>query len=311
VPMVPGAVDVGTDEDESMPIAGCDESPIVQLVQRKWQMASCVHFFVTFKDCLPLQAVGPSTAPILTPLVLERAVADPSAHALNSVVYRDCVASLLVALKELVPRNIDRWFGALCKLVNDRSQDFADCFEGKIQENVLERFEGDGMNFVYHTTWQCRLGVLQSLCDIVAEEADCVRDVIKESERLCSAARQEIEARHYRLVPLGRCSEKRFYYCVGGARIYSGYKRKGLGAVCVECSDAESMKRLTAELERDDHPRDVALASKIRSWYLVPLEEANARKRKRLDRELAVEIQREESRRRNADRPRRARASYV
>lgn len=291
-----------------------EESQVVQLVQRKWQMCSCVHFFSSFKGILPLSSIAPATAAAINPLLLERAVAEPASDALNSVIFRDIIASLLVALKELPPKHaVERWYTALTKFVAARPSEFSDCFDGpqNSQENILERFGTEGMSFIFHATWKCRLGLLHAMCDIVAEEADCMRDVIKEAERLSSATRQEIEARHYRLVPLGRCSQKRFYYCVGGCRIYSGYKRKGAGGVVVECSDVPSMRNLVAALEGSEKPKDVALGAKIRSWYLGPLLESEERKRRKIDRDLAVEAQREESRRRNADRPRRARASYM
>jgi hypothetical protein len=72
-----------------------------------------------------------------------------------------------------------------------------------------------------------------------------------------------------------------------------------------------SMRRLVDVLESSDNVKDAALGTKIRSWYLGPLIEGEERKRRKVDRGLAVEAQREESRRRNADRPRRARASYM
>jgi hypothetical protein len=231
-----------------------------------------------------------------------------------SVIFRDVVCVLLAALKEVPPKQAqDRWFAALTRYVASRPQEFPDCYPGTPGDgdSLLDRFDGDGMSFVFHVSWKCRLGLLQSLCDIAVEEAECVRDVIKEAERLSSATRQEVEARHFRLVPLGRCSQKRFYFCVGGSRIYSGFKRKGAGGVVVECSDVSSMRRLVDVLESSDNVKDAALGTKIRSWYLGPLIEGEERKRRKVDRGLAVEAQREESRRRNADRPRRARASYM
>lgn len=290
---------------------GGAESPNVLIVQRKWQMAGCVHFLLSFKQCLPLSSAFPATAAALSPVVLERAVGDPAADSISSVVYRDVITSLLIALKELSSRATDRWFSALQKFIVTRAQEFPDCFDENEGECLLDRFDGDGMNFIYYASWQCRLGLLQSLCDITAEEADCVRDVLREAERVTTAARQEVEARDYRLHPLGRCSQKRFYYYVGNSRIYSGYKRKGAGGVCVECSDLNSMRDLVDALDASDEPRDCALGAKIRSWYLTPLEQAESKKQKKLDRDLALEVQREESRRRNADRPRRSRAAYV
>lgn len=294
-----------------------EETLHVKQVQKKWQMCSCVHFFAIFKGVIPLQAVAPATAGALEPLLLERAVGDPASSSGLSVVYRDVVVSLLAALKELPAKStaaIEKWFSVLSKLVTARPQDFPDCYDGVLGApgtNVLERFDGDGMSFIYGAGWQCRLGLLHSLCDIVAEEAECVREVVKESERLSSASRQEIEARHYRLVPLGRCSKRRFYFCIGGQRIYSGLKRKGSGAMVVECSDVSSMRRMVDALEESQDSKDAALGSKIRSWYLGPLIEAEERKRRKVDRDLAAEAQREESRRRNAERPRRAGASYI
>jgi hypothetical protein len=70
------------------------------------------------------------------------------------------------------------------------------------------------------------------------------------------------------------------------------------------------MAKLVSELEKNKNAKDKALGAKIRSWYLNPLEEAENKRQRKLDRELAMEIQREESRRRNAERPRRAGASY-
>lgn len=309
-------VDAANSEEEYEELE--EESEDVRVVQKKWQMCSCIHFFTIFKDVIPLQVVAPATAGALEPLVLERAVGDPGADAMLSVVYRDVIMSLLAALKELPMKTpaaaIERWFGVLTRVVAGRPQDFPDCFDGVVGEpgsSLLERAEGDGMGFIYSVRWQCRLGLLHSLCDIVSEEAECVREVVKEAERLSSASRQEIEARHYRLVSLGRCSKKRFYYCIGGQRIYSGLRRKGTGTMVVECSDVASMRRMVHALESCDDAKDAALGSKIRKWYLGPLQEHEERKRRKVDRDLAVEVQREESRRRNADRPRRARASYM
>jgi hypothetical protein len=293
---------------------GGEECATVKLVQRKWQMATCVHFFSVFAGALPFASVAPASGAALTPLLLERAVGDASASASASVIFRDVVCVLLAALKEVPPKQAqDRWFAALTRYVASRPQEFPDCYPGTPGDgdSLLDRFDGDGMSFVFHVSWKCRLGLLQSLCDIAVEEAECVRDVIKEAERLSSATRQEVEARHFRLVPLGRCSQKRFYFCVGGSRIYSGFKRKGAGGVVVECSDVSSMRRLVDVLESSDNVKDAALGTKIRSWYLGPLIEGEERKRRKVDRGLAVEAQREESRRRNADRPRRARASYM
>lgn len=242
----------------------------------------------------------------------------------------------------------------------------------------LLRAHTDGLQFLVSVTWNVRLGLLLSLCDIAAEEAPAIRAFVRDAEtakpetpahpvNTHSAASHPaqqppggtsdstakangtsdamrlngdglgsssnpngaggglapsnhlqinqttcpLEERGIRLRPLGRCSRKRSFYNVGKTRIYSGYRRKGSGALVVECSDSESMVKLVEALEAEKHPRDLQLAQDVRQRLLAPLLLIEERKERKLERQRQEELDREENRRRNSHRPRRKKASYA
>lgn len=284
--------------------------PLTELerVQRKWQMASVAHFLEVFKDLLPLKEISEDTYEDLTPSLLESAVAEPEVDTRACLVLRDVIMSLLVAIGAATKKNLQTsWFQSLRVLVGSRRSEFMDCYDG--QENVLARFE-NGMDFLTMVGWNVRLGMLLSLCDVAAETGQTVREAIREAEHTATLQKNELDLKGYRLMPLGRCSKKRVHYKVGKTRIYSGYKRKGTGALLVECSDSESMNKLADALDGSGTLRDDTLASMIRDVHLAPLLELEERSRRKMERKRLAEIQREESRRRNAVRPRRSKASY-
>lgn len=248
----------------------------------------------------------------------------------------------------------------------------------------LLRAYTDGLQFLVSVTWNIRLGLLLSLCDIAAEESPVIRAFVRDAETakpeasaqhhhanthstaashpaqqpggtsdtmakvngtIDSATRLNgvgpgtsttnnptggvgltssnhhmqtnqtttcpLEERGIRLRPLGRCSRKRSFYNVGKTRIYSGYRRKGSGALVVECSDSESMLKLVEALEAEKHPRDLQLAQDVRQKLLAPLLVIEERKERKLERQRQEELDREENRRRNSHRPRRKKASYA
>lgn len=288
---------------------GASQQSDLQRVQRKWQMASCAHFFEAFGNVLPLRELAPDTAEDLTPSILERAIAEPDLDTGALLMLRDIIVCLLVALSAVSKKKAaTSWFQSLRTLVSQRSVEFADCYVGS--ECLLSGFD-NGLDFLVSVGWNVRLGMLLALCDMAVEEADSIREAIRESEQACTLSRSEIEHRGIRLAPIGRCSRKRYQYIVGKTRIYSGYKRKGSGGVLVECSDAKSMAELAEALEGSGLPKDMVLASKIRDVYLSPLLELEAKRARKIERQRQTEILKEESRRRNAVRPRRAKAAYL
>lgn len=281
----------------------------VERVQRKWQMASVVHFVEVFRGVLPLKEVSEETAEELTPSLLERAVAEPELDTNACLMLRNVIQTLLLAIGTATKKSLDTsWFELLRMFVAGRRADFMDCFEG--EENVLGRYE-NGMDFLTNVGWDVRLGLLLSLCDVAAESGHGIREAIRQSETASTLAKSDLDVKGYRLLPIGRCSKKRFHYKVGKTRIYSGYKRKGSGALVVECSNSKSMTELADALDVEGQQKDRALAGKIRDLYLAPLVELEEKSKKREERKRLAEIQREESRRRNAARPRRTKALYL
>lgn len=277
-------------------------------VQRKWQMASIAHFFEVFKDTIPLREISPDTAEDLTPALLETAIVEPDLDTAACIALRDIIMCMLLVIGPVTKKNLhNNWFQSLRIIVDGRPHEFMDCFpEGK---NLLHSFE-NGMDFLASVQWNVRLGLLLSMCDIAAEESSLIREALKDSESASSATKNEIEARGYRLKPLGRCSQRRFHYKIGKTRIYSGYKRKGSGTVLVECTDSGTMQQFAEALDGSPHPRDKTLSMDIKQKYLQPLLELEERGRRKIERKRLAEIQREESRRRNSSRPRRSKASY-
>jgi len=271
-------------------------------------MASCAHFLTVFASVLPLKDISPDTAEDLTPSLLERGIAEPDLCAEACIALRDVIVCLLVAIGAVTKKNDQsNWFHSLRVFVGSRSTEFLDCYQGS--ENLLASFE-NGMDFLVSVGWNVRLGMLLALCDIAAEESVDIREALRDSEQKCTQGNSEINAREYRLLPIGRCSKKRFHYKVGTTRIYSGYKRKGSGAMLSECSDSKSMSQLADALASSGHLRDFKLASKIKEKYLAPLLELEERSRRKVEKKRLLEIQKEESRRRNSGRPRRSKASY-
>ncbi|PXF41011.1 hypothetical protein BWQ96_09278 [Gracilariopsis chorda] len=300
--------------DEPHPLEVCKTNevkiiPDMERVQRKWQMASCNHFLHVFADKLPLREISVDTAEDLTPETLERAIAEPERSMESCIILRDVLTALLVSLEAVSLKNSQTsWFQALRVHVNRHPEEFGDCFQ--YGTNVLERYE-NGMDFLVESGWHVRLGLLLALCDITAERAKAIRDAIRESEVASTLTKSDIDQKGYRLQPLGRCSQRRFHYKIGKTRIYSGYKRKGNGALLVECSDSSTMSKLAESLGCSPHSRDTKLSTDIRTKFLAPLQEHEERVRRKMERKRLAEIQREESRRRNSVRPRRSRAAYL
>lgn len=281
----------------------------VERVQRKWQMASIAHFLDVFRGVLPLAQFSEDAAEDLTPSLLERAVAEPELDVDTCVFLRNIIQTLLLTIGLAVKKSLPTtWFELLRMHVSERRADFMDCFEG--DENILERYD-NGMDFLTNVGWNVRLGLLLSLCDLAAENGDAIREALRQSEIASTSVKSDLDAKGYRLLPIGRCSKKRFHYKVGKTRIYSGYKRKGSGALVVECSDSKSMSELADALDGEGQPMDRALATKIRDSFLAPLLELEERTKKKEERKRLAQIQQEESRRRNAARPRRSKASYL
>ncbi len=131
--------------------------------------------------------------------------------------------------------------------------------------------------------------------------------------RLCKtrALAASPEVLGYRLMPFGRCSKRRFYFRVGKARIYSGFKRKGDGLLEVECSDSQSMSALVDRLEKTGFNKDAALASRIKDVYLPILLQHETQVRKRKNRLREVEALRLDDRHRKMLRPRRRKVVYT
>ena len=283
----------------------------LERIQRKWQMASINHFILTFQSILPLKEIAPETYEDISADLLERGIAEPDLDTEACICLRDVIMTLLDSLKVTSRKSVkETWFQSLRMYVTSKKAEFRDLFDG--DDNVMDAFE-NGMEFLVSVGWNVRLGLLQSLCDICAEESSTIRDAIKEAEGMQmvpGVGRSGIEERGYRLLPLGRCSQRRLHYMVGKTRIYSGYKRKGSGALIVECSNAQMMTQLAEALESSPHDRDKKIAKVIHEKYLGPLMEIEERAKKRKEKKRLAEIQKEESRRRNARRPRRAKASY-
>lgn len=281
----------------------------LERVQRKWQMASCAHFFETFGNILPLRQISVDTAEDLTPSLLERAIAEPDLDTAACIALRDAIMALLISIGcSSQKSSTTTWFASLRMLIDTRKSEFTDCYVD--QKNVLHDFD-NGMDFLVSVAWNVRLGMLLTLCDIAVEESPLIRDAIREAEQASSMTKSAIDERCYRLTPMGRCSQRRFHYKVGKTRIYSGYKRKGSGALVVECSDSDTMQQFADALASSPHVRDQKLAQQIKEQYLAPLLELEERGRRKLERKRLAEIQKEECRRRNASRPRRAKASYL
>lgn len=310
----------------------------LEAVQRKWQMASCAHFLEVFRDFLPLKHISADTAEDLTPLLLEQGIVEPEINMVACIALRNVIMALLVVLEEATLKNVtESWFLSLKMLVENRRAVFLDCFDGT--ESVLAPFD-DGLHFLTAVSWNVRLGLLLSLCDTAAEEAYIIRNAVRDAEQAKppppgtlgngsgvgpsgngrkglssdhrgSLPQSELEVRGIRLVPIGRCSRKRLFYRVGKTRIYSGYKRKGTGGLVVECSDSVSMRRLADALESSKFPKDMQLASEIRSKYLDPLLKLEEQTKRNQERKRLEQAQREETRRRNAHRPRRKKAAYA
>lgn len=283
---------------------------LLERVQRKWQMASCVHFLDVFKEVIPLREVSADTADSLTPLVLETAIAQPDQNTGACLMLRDVIEALLVGLGAASPKGIAKsWFLSLRVFVDMHASDFMDCFED--HENVLKHYD-NGLDFLVSVSWDIRLGLLLGLCNSAAEGAKCVRDYIRDAEAPAGRhAASELEDREVRLIAFGRCSRQRSFYKVGATRIYSGFKRKGPGTLMTECSDSVGMKELAESLETSSHSRDHLLAFEIRSKHLGPLQEVEERMARRTEKRRLEQIAREETRRRNAKRPRREKAAYV
>lgn len=272
-------------------------------------MASIVHFLDAFGAVLPFNMVSEDLQEGLTPAILERAVAEPELDTKATVLLREVIQVLLLAVGGASKASVgSSWFESLRVFIWSRKAEFLDCFEG--EENLLARYE-NGMDFLTNVGWNVRLGMLLSLCDVAAEESVPIREAIRESELASTCARSDLNIKGYRLASIGRCSQKRAHFIIGKTRIYSGYKRKGSGALVVECSDSETMTQLSHALAGEGKARDFALSEKIRTSYLVPVLQFEEKSRRKNEKKRLAEIQREESRRRNSGRPRRSKATYL
>lgn len=283
----------------------------VDRVACKWQMASVAHFFSAFAKVLPLRDIGGEEPLDVSARTLELAIAEPDTNTSLGPALRDAFATLLLALRRVSrPRARTHWYEALCTFSSSRPQDFSDCFAAN-GVSLLRGYQ-DGSRFLLEAPWNLRLGAMLSLCDIAAEEADCVRDALRERPASAPSAPDPLDAPPdaYRLQPFGRCNKKRFYYRVGPSRIYSGFKRKGAGSLAVECSDSSSMQALIDRLHATSNNKDKNLADRIRDTYLPAVVEHEAVLRRRKNRLRQIEALRLDDRQRKKLRPRRRRVMY-
>lgn len=285
----------------------------LERVQRKWQMASAVHFVEIFKDVLPIREISADTHEDISPVLLEQAVADPELYPGARIAYRNVLMAFLLTLKQASHKNLkESWFHSLRVYVEAHQDAFPDCFS---QETCVMSAFDEGMEFLMAVGWNVRLGLLLGLCDMAAEESFDVREhiksVVKDAETSKGSEDNPINSRGLRLQALGRCSRRRTFYKVGKTRIYSGYRRKGSGALLVECSDSKTMAQLADALESSPHAGDTKLAKDIREKFLAPVVEFEEKQSRKLKKQKHAEILREEARHRNASRPRRRAASYL
>lgn len=285
----------------------------LERVQRKWQMASAIHFVEIFKDVLPIREISVDTHEDISPVLLEQAVAEPELYPGARIAYRNVLMAFLLTLKQASHKNLkESWFQSLRVYVEAHQDAFPDCF---CQETCVMSAFDEGMQFLLSVGWNVRLGLLLGLCDMAAEESfdvrEHIRSVVRDAEASKGGEENPINSRGLRLPALGRCSRRRTFYKVGKTRIYSGYRRKGSGALLVECSDSKTMSQLADALESSPHERDTKLAKDIREKYLAPVVEMEEKLSRKLEKRKHAEILREEARQRNASRPRRSAASYL
>ncbi len=246
----------------------------LEIVQRKWQTASIAHFFAVCKNFLPVEnALGEGVTFDTSARTIERAIAVPDTNPALPQALRDIFAVLLLALKRVsIKRAKTHWYETLCTLAAVRRAEFTDT-DGAMGIRQWK----DGIRFLVEAPWPLRLAALSACVDLVAE-TDVMRD--------CISVREDSG----RLQPFGRDSKRKWYYRVGSARIYSGFKRKGNGFLAVECSDADSMKEFVERLKGSDNMRDKALAGRVEDLFLpdVVKEEEEAKRRQRKMRELQL-----------------------
>ena len=279
----------------------------LQRVQKSWQMASCGHFIETFAHVLPFTEICPDGLDGLDAISLERAVAEPETSPELCLLIRDVLATLFFSLGQVSKKSFaSHWFEYLRKFIVERQTEFPDCFHKN--GNCILRDYKDGIDFLVAVGWHVRLGLLLSLCDIVAEESDYIRDALRDKDSKNTEHHSKTEG--YRLAPLGKCSKRRYYYMVGKSRIYSGYKRKGYGILRVECSSHVTMNELIARLNSTGHGRDALLASTIENIHLEPLAKYEEEKQRNVNTARALAIAKEKVRQQNARRHRRLRAGY-
>lgn len=299
-----------SDEQEA---SGYNKLTDLERVQRKWQMASAVHFVETFKEVLPIREISVDTHEDVSPVLLEQAVADPELYPSARLAFRNILMSFLLTLKQSSHKNLkESWFHSLRVYVEAHRDAFPDCF---VQDTCVMSAFDEGMEFLLAVGWNVRLGLLLGLCDMAAEESFDIREhiksVIRDAEVSKGSDDNPIDSRGLRLPALGRCSRRRTFYKVGKTRIYSGYRRKGSGALLVECSDSKTMTQLAEALECSSDEKDMKLAKDIREKYLAPVIEFEEKLNRKLEKRRQAEILREEARHRNASRPRRKSATYL
>ena len=154
----------------------------LERVQRKWQMASCVHFLCIFGSYLPYSEAGPLTHEHIDTLSIERAIAEPEVDAALALLLRDVYCTLLLAIKVLKKNRLTYWFSTLKNFILDRSAEFPDLF-ANANGNCTLHYWDNGLEFIHGSTWNLRLAILLALCDIAAEEAECIRDALREKDR--------------------------------------------------------------------------------------------------------------------------------
>jgi len=268
----------------------------LEAVSRKWQMASVVHFFATFYGVLPVEdVVGEENELDVSAGRLERAVAEPDSDPQLVYLLRDLIAVLLLALKRVtVKRARSHWFESLCAVAWARSRDFVDT-----NGSDAMRMYKNGTLFLVESPWPVRLAVLLTLCDLAAEEADCIRNSIVTESAVPNQGgnnntntsngnnspdreeKKKVDLKTARMEAFGRCTAKRWYFRVGTARIYSGFKRKGNGNLKIEADDSESMRKLIARLESSKMLKDQVLAANMRDNYLPQIVEKEEEEKKK------------------------------
>ena len=317
-------------------------------------MASTVHFFDTFHEVLQFEVRAPEVNGLVFSEVIEKSIADPVQFKLVYV-FRGFLKGLISAAcgRKVTQDEKDRirlakmgvdegdgvvgvgeggwnWWKELRGICKDEERskgfdEFWGCAESVRKwwgdrRELGEEAQMDWDGWIRHVNWGERLGLIYNLCALVAGENEDLQGDIRKRVKLSEPLhRKEYGMRSMvRLKTIGKCSRKRWYWVVGGSRIYSGYKTTGSGGIAVECANEKEMKELVKKLltrdPSDDRKggimRDRNLGGKIQDFWLRPLEEEGEKRRKILMRNMQAAAAKEEARIRNATRPRRRKAAY-